>query len=83
MGEFKDPMVEPDGFEPPQSAEELLERYTEGERYFGSADPTALTSRAATAASTSGTRTYRTPSLWKSTLWKPVSLSLTSRAPPS
>ena len=34
MGEPKDPNVEPEGYEPPQSAEELLERYAAGERYF-------------------------------------------------
>ena len=32
--EARDPNVEPENYEPPQSARELLERYVAGERYF-------------------------------------------------
>ena len=32
--EMMDPEVEPEGYQPPKSAEELLRRYADGERYF-------------------------------------------------
>lgn len=38
MAKPKAPNVEPEGYEPPTSAEELLERYAAGERYFAGAD---------------------------------------------
>jgi len=34
MGEIRDPEVRPKGYKAPKSAEELLERYARGERYF-------------------------------------------------
>jgi len=38
MGEVQDPNVRPEGYVPPKIAEELLERYGRGERYFKGAN---------------------------------------------
>lgn len=36
--EIQDPYIKPEGYKPPTSAEELLERYERGERYFVGAE---------------------------------------------